>query len=270
MVSRHLVALWLGLALLQGCATPADKPATTPQPPRTATIGTYEQAMELARQSSTDLKSGFLLRAMEIALATGNVQQAGAAAQLINPTLLSVEEGLKFETLARKQLELTGTPVLSDTYLLTLSSAQLEKLPAATRIRAIGLQADHLLQTGHPLQAAALRVTHRGQFHDGAFRQNQDAIWTALRQVPAYEIMVAGGTEEDPEMRGWLDLAGHLQQQRQLDGQLQVLREWLQNHPTHSVASVMPAELAMLQQLPTYKPRHMALLLPLSGPAQKA
>lgn len=266
---RLYPALCLGLLTLQGCDTVPEQPSKPAITQSTPAPATYEGAMALARKGPTDQKSRHLLQAIEYALKAKQLDKAQAASKLINPTLLSIEEARTFERLSEDMTQLSGEPFLSDDYLLSLSPNQLQRFPSATQIRVIELKANQFLKQGRPLEAARLRVTNRGLFTEGTFRQNQDAIWFALKQLPAFEIMQAGGVENDAELREWLDLAGLIQPGQSLEQQLSHLNQWMADHPKHSATDVLPSELALLQKLPTSKPNRIALLLPLSGPAQK-
>lgn len=269
MRQRLYPVLCLGLLTLSGCDTLPQQSAKTPAPPIAQAPTNYEAAIALAQKSPTDKRSGYLLQAIQFALNEGKTKQALATSKLINPTLLSVEEARTFEKLSEEMTRQSGTPFLDDDYLLSLSPSQLQRFPAATQARVIELKANQFLKQGHPLEAARLRVNNRGLFTEGTFRQNQDAIWSALKQMPAFEIMQAGGVENNAEFREWLDLAGMIQPGQSLDQQLAYLNQWLADHPKHSAAGVLPTELALLQKLPSSRPNRIALLLPLSGPAQK-
>ena len=119
-----------------------------------------------------------------------------------------------------------------------------------------------------PLAAARERVYLHGLLGDADTRRaNREAIWRDLTALDATTLESAQGEARgQAELRGWLELAAIARgmfptleaQQRQVD-------LWQRRWQRHPAADAIPPRLARLPELIASRPRHVALLLPLSG-----
>lgn len=102
-----------------------------------------------------------------------------------------------------------------------------------------------------------------------AAADNQDRLWRTLRRQRAEVLKQAQDRAESPVLAGWLELAG-LAATFAIDP-LRLAREienWRQQHPEHPAARRLPPELnqGAGEAIAAFTPRHIALLLPMTGP----
>ncbi|MBI2381538.1 MAG: penicillin-binding protein activator [Gammaproteobacteria bacterium] len=144
-----------------------------------------------------------------------------------------------------------------------------EALPAAELQQYRELRAQALDLAGDWQGAAAERLALlRGTQGEGA-RAAREQLWRVLRRQRAESLVAARAAATDPELAGWLELAG-LTATFAIDP-ARLNREveaWRAAHAGHPAASTLPEELAepKAAALLAYAPRQIALLLPQSGP----
>ncbi|MDZ7827216.1 MAG: penicillin-binding protein activator [Gammaproteobacteria bacterium] len=123
-----------------------------------------------------------------------------------------------------------------------------------------------------PSRQRAERVLLDGLLDPEARTANRARIWDLLASLSADSLEHAlAGARGSPELAGWIELARIARGlYPTLEAQQADVVAWRQSRPDHSAAAAMPDRLARLPGLLARRPRHLALLLPLSGPLASA
>ena len=119
-----------------------------------------------------------------------------------------------------------------------------------------------------PLAAARERVYLHGLLTEPELRlSNREAIWRNLTILDAASLEAARrNARGQAELRGWLELAAIARgMYPTLEAQQREVELWQRRWQRHPAADPIPARLARLPQLIASRPRHVALLLPLTG-----
>jgi len=120
---------------------------------------------------------------------------------------------------------------------------------------------------GRHLGAARERIFFNALLSEEAMRLNEEKIWASLQNIPLTELQGFPEQHASQELNGWIQLAIIAQSNTyDIDAQQHSLAAWLTNWPTHPAALALPPRLAILSRLEEFRPKHIVLLLPLSGP----
>lgn len=121
--------------------------------------------------------------------------------------------------------------------------------------------------TGNTVEAVGERIKLEALLPDEASRANNLRIlWLTLTTLPPAELnTLAVEAPDDSELKGWMQLALISRQDyRQPQAIMAALARWQENYPQHPAHSILHT--ASNEQRLFAQPRHIALLLPLSGP----
>jgi len=100
---------------------------------------------------------------------------------------------------------------------------------------------------------------------------NQDLLWQALMAMPNARLTQLSQTSANKTARGWYRLAAlSKDNQNNLQQQLHAVDLWRSAWPNHPASAILPADLQLLEQLVATQPKHIAVLLPLSGKLKNA
>ena len=236
---------------LSGCATkpqPADgKDAQTSDV--TGTAG-------MLRQARSDLNAGEF----------GNAAQQ---LQLVSERTLTTPERIDYLLLSAELYLGMQEPDLSAPFFAELNDL-LPQASNAQEIKASLLKARWFEATGQYLAAARERDFQAPLLSGKAAANNHERIWQNLMLIPETELLEWAERSPDTQFGQWLQLAALARNSRlTLDEQLAAVDVWQQQHSLHPAARTLPGGLAMLQEIARNRPKHVALLLPLSGPLEK-
>jgi outer membrane PBP1 activator LpoA protein len=126
------------------------------------------------------------------------------------------------------------------------------------------LRAGALNATGASLNSA-LELIQADRLLTGAdLYANHEAIWDALVMLPQSQLQAMAATAINFEVRGWYELAliGK-SNPTDPDRQLVELLKWRNGWARHPAASILPAELQVIEDTARDRPSRIALLLPL-------
>ncbi|MBB3330012.1 hypothetical protein BDK63_000854 [Halomonas campaniensis] len=251
--SRGLLATALVATLLAGCAMqpgsvdrlPDDDPArlleqAAQQAPEQAARTRLEAADILARQGQTT-------QALEIATDIDDSRLEGR--DLTHWALLLADLGQREE----------------DPWAVIQATQRLDELDLG-REEALGLREQlglALLEVDEPRAAAEALLAVQAATDEVSLN---DPIWRSLGRLDGGELSTLG-REGDELTRGWVALAERV---RSSGGDIQRLfarlDDWRERNPRHPAARQVPAELLALRELRGLEVRHVAVLLPESGP----
>ena len=129
------------------------------------------------------------------------------------------------------------------------------------------LQAQRLEQQQQPIDAAAMLVKRHELLSANEQSTNRERIYTLLSDSSAVELRQAQQSSDNQQVIGWLRLmailntSGTDNEQRQWQ-----LQSWQRTYPEHPGSYYLPEGLANATvSLEAYQPRHIAVLLPLTG-----
>ncbi|EAR08943.1 penicillin-binding protein activator [Reinekea blandensis] len=136
----------------------------------------------------------------------------------------------------------------------------------------IGLKrAEAYEYSGKPLAAARERIFMAPLLEGEQADYNHDQIWFDLQLVPEESLRELVKTESSPDLTGWIELSLiSLTHSDDLYRLLTQVEDWQNRKPAHPAAKRLPGSLSMLRELAAGQPKHIGVLLPLSGPLEKA
>lgn len=147
--------------------------------------------------------------------------------------------------------------------------SHIDQLPLYEQAQFHELLADAYKAQGRSLESIKERMKLDKILPDELSRaNNRRALWLTLTGLPLAElntlvIETASGTE----LSGWMELALIAQQDSaHPDKMLSKLKQWQKTYANHPARSLLPSSLDSMQGHLYAKPRHIALILPLSGP----
>jgi len=141
-----------------------------------------------------------------------------------------------------------------------------QPLSRRDRLRVEALRADAWIQKQDPARAVQLmmqRETWIDNDHD--IEQNRQRLWRGLQLSNPLVLRTAADTTPDPMVRGWLIIASLAASTGQQGvGWSNGVVRWMEENATHPAMTVI-GDLQLPEHLLLEYPRHIALLLPLSG-----
>lgn len=101
---------------------------------------------------------------------------------------------------------------------------------------------------------------------DSDLRANSRHVWEVLCRMPNEDFVQLMRREHSQLLDGWVSLA-HIQRfgASDLEQQANQLQDWQRQWPLHPANRYLPEDMKLLKRLKEEQPRHIALLLPLSG-----
>ncbi len=273
--ARHklrLLAVLLACGLTACASKPADKSTDLHDKPaavaQSATDNTALQLLQRAESAASPEREQLLMQVAALYQNAGDADRASRALAEIQPGRLAGDALLRYSllygatALDKRQLLVADT-VLQDNRLNALAA----NLNAADSARLHGLRARLFEAEQRPLDALNERLAQSPLLTDEASqRDNSDAIWTLLSQLREEEFQWLETQPQNQTLNGWLALA-HIQRQGldNIEQQAAALQDWQHSWPVHPANRFMPADMKLLRKLLDDQPRHIALLLPLSG-----
>ena len=259
-------AIFFTLSLLWLTACQAPQPRETPPAARVA-ADEVQQLLAAAEAAASPEREKNQLAAVRLLLEQQQLELAGQLLATIPadlpPQLYATLIELQARLLVRRGEYAEAMNRLDDSGLLAIDS----QLQADQQIRLARLRARVLGLNGDYLASAQQRIFIDSQLSGTEQRNNRDALWRALTNVPVNELQNFIPLAFSDDYRGWLELALIAKDnQDDLDTQIQRLDEWQQRRPNHPAADPLPGGLALLRELAANRPQRVALLLPLSGP----
>lgn len=176
------------------------------------------------------------------------------------------QQVLEYQLLNAQLLALQGQNVQASTALRQLPQATLSQ---SQYLRFYQTQAKVAENQKDVLEAVKARALMDNYLTDNKVRQeNNDHIWSLLRNANRGTINRASADNESIAYAGWLALIKAYNQNMSNPAFLpQALENWKQEYPNHSANTLMPEELKKVVGFRQTQLNGVALLLPLSGDA---
>lgn len=259
--------LLLSLAsLLTACGGQPTAPSQ-PTAPEATSAEQIQQLLNQADASESPRREELQLEAVAQLLQAGQLGPADQIMQSIQPDALPSNLYVRHAELsARLQMARQNYQAAR----LALETPRLvnlvDTLPLDQQI-AIGLlQADIYARLGSYLSSAQRRIYLAPLLKGQQKEDNHRAIWRSLMHVPIQDLHKYNKAGYGSDYQGWLKLALIAREnQGDLDQQVKQLEQWQQQWPDHPANKKLPGELALIKELAAHRPKHVALLLPLSG-----
>lgn len=146
---------------------------------------------------------------------------------------------------------------------------EINRLPIYYQVQFHEMLAYAYLATGHPVEAVLERIKLDGLLPDEASRaNNRRALWLSLTTLSQPELdMLAAESSDNTMLDGWLQLAAISRKQYNDSQQmLSELEQWQARFPNHPANHILPTPLDSVKQHLFASPKHIALLLPVTGP----
>jgi hypothetical protein len=267
-----LAALAAVTLVLAGCVSVPLGPA--PSAEQAAALarqgnqaGAAQMYETLANQSSGAQRNDFALQAAQAYLAARRPDDAAGALDLLASPLSA---GETFDrSLIQVQVALQRGQAARAWQLIGALSVPQQADPAMRYLR---LRQQAAFAAGYPADGVEAEVQLEHWLLNAAeVQQSRVALLAALRDSAERGVKALPGAEASPVVRGWLDLgplaaeAAHNPTTATAD-----LTAWVANHPGHPAAEVVRSELLGEQPQSLAAQAHIALLLPVSGPASPA
>ncbi|MCB5160544.1 penicillin-binding protein activator [Marinomonas algarum] len=151
---------------------------------------------------------------------------------------------------------------------------QAETLPTArhpdNQNRLKATQAAVLEHVNDWLTAVHLRMALADQLPLNEGAENQTRLWLAIQNLTQNEMKVLY-QQQDSTLKGWLDISTILRDQSlSIEQQLTLFHTWQANHPDHPAAVTPPQDFVIMATVQEKPPENIVLLLPMSGPLERA
>jgi uncharacterized protein len=144
-----------------------------------------------------------------------------------------------------------------------------DQLPLYEQAQFHELLAEAYKALGKSLESINERIKLDKILPDEASRaNNRRALWVTLTSLPLAELnTLVIETPSGSELSGWMELALIARQDSAYpDKMLKKLTQWQQQYSNHPARSLLPSSLDSIQGRLYSKPKHIALILPFSGP----
>ncbi|AKP35349.1 penicillin-binding protein activator [Yersinia aleksiciae] len=253
----------LAALILAACSgrAPQTPPPANIQDEATANADYYLQQLQ---QSSDDNKADWQLLAIRALLREGKILQAaeqlGTLPANLSDTQRQEQQLLTAELLVAQK----NTPAAAD----ILGKLDATQLSANQQVRFYQAQiAANQGKATLPLIRAF--IAQEPLLKDKAHQDNIDSTWQSLAQLTPQELNNIVINADENVLQGWLDLT-HVYQDNKQDPELlkAAIKDWQNRYPQNPAAKNLPTALTQISNFSQASTAKIALLLPLSGPAQ--
>ncbi|MDC9719666.1 MAG: penicillin-binding protein activator [Gammaproteobacteria bacterium] len=222
------------------------------------------QQLQQIYQTPKPIRQSQLLAMAQKLLAQGHAQSSARLLDQINlDNLEKALLGRYFETRAETQLTLGN----SFGAIVWLHQAQL--LTPATQptiiSKRLALKAQAYELNGRALPAATTLIELSQTLVTQDPTQYNQRIWRSLTKVSKNALQQHAAKAASDTARAWYNLALLPLNYHDLHLQLNALKQWQQQWPTHPAALKPPKDLQNLADLNAHQPRRIALAIPLEG-----
>ncbi|QYJ86394.1 penicillin-binding protein activator [Shewanella mesophila] len=231
----------------------------------TATLSGSQYLADAAQATSSEQRDRLMLLAAHAFINQGDTANATNALASIKGSLTQKPELVaEHKYLTARVLELTST---FDDALAQLNYPSQWRLADWQMVSYYKLKARLYQLTKQPIeQARQLSLLSK---HLPASEANEvsDQIWRILQPLHEQTLLSFSQDTSNPIFQGWLQLA-YIAKHYAIDPQILVqhLGNWQHDNPRHPGAIKLPTDLERAINAKPYKPKNIAVLLPLTGP----
>lgn len=274
---RLTLAALCALTLLVGCAAAPSEPAPRKAEPELAAADRAQddprRLLDLAR-AATGLRAQRLVldAAMRFAALDDPDPVRGLLRELDDASFDAADRFRRQLLMAWVALR-DGDPGRAGALVDGMADAGHEAtFDVETLVLLAGVRAETFDSAGRTLAAARERLYLDGLLAPEARAINRERLWSiVVRQETTTLEMLLAASGGEQTLTGWLELALIARGiYPTLEAQQRDVLDWRRRWPDHMAAHTLPKRLARLPELIADRPRHVALLLPLSGPLASA
>lgn len=275
--ARPWLAACCALALLAGCAAAPPERAQDEQEPEAVGFEAAQddprRLLDLARAASGLVAQRLLLDAAMRYAALEDPEAVRALLRELDDAPFDAADRFRRQLLMAWVALADSDPGRATALVDGLENAghestfDVETLVLLARVRAESFEA-----AGRTLAAARERLFLDGLLAPEARAVNRERLWSTIvrQESTTLEVLLAASSGERT-LTGWLELALIARGiYPTLEAQQRDVEDWRRRWPDHMAALTLPNRLARLPDLIAGRPRHVALLLPLSGPLASA
>lgn len=210
--------------------------------------------------------AALLIEQAKLAIDAGEFRNADLLLQQLNTTPRTPAQSLEFNLLALEYLIANNNSEQAQLVLDNIDQEELSKSDDQTQIRYSLLKAEFHELNGHFLTAAQERDFLSGILEGEVKDKNHQKIWQDLTNVSNDVLLQRSKEASNPQFASWLQLALIAKNPiYTLEEHIQAVKQWRLKNPTHPAGIQLPGGLSLLEQIAQEKPKHIALILPLSG-----
>ena len=264
-----LAALAAVTLVLAGCAAVPSGPA--PSAGRAAALarqgnpaGAAQMYESLARESQGAQRNSFALQAADAYLIARRPDDAAHALNLLSgPLAVSAQFD---RSLIEVRVALQRGQAARAFRMIQALAAPRQAKPASRYFR---LRQRAAFAAGHPAAGVAAEMQLEHWLLDAAaLQQSRVVLLDELRDAAERGVKMQPAGQRNPIVRGWLELAPlAAEAAHNPTVAAAALAGWLSSHPGHPAVEVVRSQLLGEQPQPLAAQAHIALLLPITGPA---
>ncbi|CAM3553975.1 penicillin-binding protein activator [Parendozoicomonas haliclonae] len=263
MSSQHwikILLLALPLSFLAACSS-QPKPGTQIDSGTTAAIeNNSEQLIKAAEQAREPKRSALYLKAANL-LISSNPQEAVSLLSIVNESQLTAADNNLFRLLNAQGYIKLNQPTTAKAW---LNAVDYNRLPSQLQ-RKFNLLSAQLAGLEGQYQIA-INILSQALDNPSTPKETYTQLWDYLLQLPTEELELLLSNNTNPAMQPWLELADIYRTPSELSQQLAEIASWQMRWINSQANKNLPASIIALQTTPAYKPAHIAVLLPLTGP----
>ncbi|WP_145559262.1 penicillin-binding protein activator [Yersinia mollaretii] len=253
----------LAALILAACSgrAPQTPPPANIQDEASANADYYLQQLQ---QSSDDNKADWQLLAIRALLREGKILQAAEQLSTLPANLSDTQRQEQQLLTAELLVAQKNNPAAAD----ILGKLDATQLSANQQVRFYQAQiAANQGKATLPLIRAF--IAQEPLLKDKAHQDNIDGTWQSLAQLTPQELNNIVINADENVLQGWLDLT-HVYQDNKQDPELlkAAIKDWQTRYPQNPAAKNLPTALTQISNFSQASTAKIALLLPLSGPAQ--
>lgn len=221
-------------------------------------------------QVSTEPASNLLEQAQE-AIERGDFRNADPLLQQLNLSARSPAETLQYNLLVLEYAIAQKNISQSQQVLDRIDRDQLNQSSDDQQIQYGLLKARFHELSGNYLTAARERDFLSPILEDEVKENNHQLIWQNLTNISLENLLKWAETAPNTQFAEWLQLAAIAKEpEYTLKEHVIAVQEWRAAHSQHPASIELPGGLASLAEVAQQQPKHIALMLPLSGSLAKS
>lgn len=266
------------LALLSACGSTPEKTSSIPSAPPLSTEETLtpqtsqltklqteklRHYVELSNKSEGPLRQQYILEMAEWLYEQLELTGAMQTISKLKIEFLSPNQIMKSQLLKARIMLSLGQNI---NVLQTLPTS-FQNLSAQQQLEVLDIQAQAFLGANYQFESIRTRIKLNSLLRDKLeLDDNQYTIWRTLNLMPLNSLKQINTLPLDNETRGWIELAITTKNNQNNWQELEyIYQNWAQQNPNHPAGGTFLSTLAKNQIDLIKHPKHIALLLPVSG-----
>ena len=214
----------------------------------------------------TAVPTSSLLEQAQQAIEAGEFRNADPLLQQLNASARTSKETLQYNLLALEYAIKLKNIDQSQQVLDRINHDQLNQSSKELQIKHGLLKAEFYELSGQFLIAARERDFLSSILEGDVKETNHQFIWQDLTNLSLENLLKWAETAPNTQFADWLQLAAIAKDPEfTLKEHVMAVQEWKSAHPSHPASIKLPGGLALLAEIAQQQPKHIALMLPLSG-----